>query len=345
MIRPVNRCFSKSMSVKFITIDDATCGQRLDNFLLKTLKGVPKTYIYRIIRKGEVRINKKRAQAKVRLESGDIVRIPPVRMSESKSIDKKSVNKHQYLLNSILFEDEFVMVINKPSGLAVHAGSGVQFGIIELLRELTNYPFLELVHRLDRATSGCLLLAKKRSALTTLSKVFATNNEKNNLLDKRYKALVQSGLSSQSQTVIAPLSKRAMLDGEHKMVVLDKDDSRGLFAKTRFHTIESFSFSDNHKQTENHKIKNVSLLEAKLFTGRTHQVRAHAAHIGCCLAGDEKYGRRHFNQFMQQYGLNRLFLHASQLSFPHPQDNQKKTVQAPLAKELANVLDQLKSET
>ena len=227
--------------------------------------------------------------------------------------------------------------INKPSGLAVHAGSGVQFGLIELLRELTGYPFLELVHRLDRATSGCLLLAKKRSALTILSKAFAANNEKNNLLDKRYKALVQSGLSSHSQTVIAPVSKRVMADGEHKMIVLDENDTNGLFAKTRFHTIESFTITNNDDR------QNLSLLEAKLFTGRTHQVRAHAAHIGCCLAGDDKYGRRHFNQLMQQYGLHRLFLHASQLSFPHPESEQKQTIQAPLAKELAGVLNKLRN--
>jgi len=325
------------MSVKFQRIDEAHSGQRLDNFLLKALKGVPKTYVYRIIRKGEVRVNKKRAQAKTRLEHGDIVRIPPVRVSQAKSIDKRSIHKHQYLLKAILYEDDDVLVINKPSGLAVHAGSGVQFGIIELFREITDYSFLELVHRLDRSTSGCLLLAKKRSALTELSKVFAANNEKNGLLDKRYKALVHSGLSTRSQTVIAPVSKRVMPNGEHKMIVLDKDDQSGLFAKTRFHTIETFSVKNNG-ETES-----ISLLEAKLYTGRTHQVRVHAAHINNALAGDEKYGQRQFNHFMRNMGLKRLFLHASQLSFPHPRSGKKKMVEAPLARELSEVLKKLRN--
>ncbi len=180
-------------SVNFQTIDDSHSGQRLDNYLLKVLKGVPKTYIYRIIRKGEVRINKKRAKANTRLNEGDIVRIPPVRIAQSKELDNKSVSKHQYLLDSVLYEDDHIFVLNKPSGLAVHSGSGLQYGLIELLRELTQYRFLELVHRLDRSTSGCLLFAKKRSALVELSAAFASHNEKNNLLDKRYKALVLNG--------------------------------------------------------------------------------------------------------------------------------------------------------
>ena len=320
-------------SVKFQTIDDSHSGQRLDNFLLKILKGVPKTYVYRIIRKGEVRVNKKRAQASTRLAIDDIVRIPPVRVAQEKHLDQKEVSKHQYLLKSVLYEDDHVMVINKPSGLAVHSGSGLQFGIIELLRNLTQYRFLELVHRLDRSTSGCLLLAKKRSALTKLSATFASNNEKNNLLDKRYKALVLNGLDSPSQTVIAPLSKRAMAAGDHKMIVLDSNQEGGQFAKTKFHTIEQFT----------KKSYEFSLLEAKLFTGRTHQVRVHAQHIGCPLAGDDKYGDRQFNQKMQTQGLHRLFLHASQLSFPHPSKDEKVTVTAPLAKELAAVLNKLRS--
>lgn len=321
-------------SVRFQTIDDSHSGQRLDNFLLKVLKGVPKTYIYRIIRKGEVRINKKRAKASTRLIIDDVVRIPPVRVAAEKQLDKKAVSKHQYLLDTVLYEDDHIMVINKPSGLAVHSGSGLQFGIIELLRDLTQYRFLELVHRLDRSTSGCLLLAKKRSALTKLSAVFASNSEKNNLLDKRYTALVLNGLKQPSQVVIAPLSKRAMAAGEHKMVVLTADQEGGQFAKTKFHTIEQFSINDY----------SFSLLEAKLFTGRTHQVRVHAQHIGCPLAGDEKYGDREFNKVMQKKNLHRLFLHASQLSFPHPETDEKMTVAAPLAKELKAVLQHLRKE-
>ncbi len=321
-------------SVRFQTIDDAHSGQRLDNFLLKVLKGVPKTYVYRIIRKGEVRINKKRAQASTRLAIDDVVRIPPVRVAQEKQLDFKTASKHQYLLNTVLYEDEHIMVINKPSGLAVHSGSGLQFGIIELLRELTQYRFIELVHRLDRSTSGCLLLAKKRSALTKLSALFANNSEKNNFLDKRYKALVLNSLESHSQMVIAPLSKKALAKGEHKMVVVDSDQESGQFAKTKFNKIEQFS-------KENCEI---SLIEAKLFTGRTHQVRVHAQHIGCCLAGDEKYGDREFNRLMQSHGLHRLFLHASQLAFTHPDTDKKIIVTAPLAKELKTVLGNLRNE-
>ncbi len=320
--------------VTFQTIDDSSSGQRLDNYLLKVLKGVPKTYIYRIIRKGEVRVNKKRAQASTRLNDGDIVRIPPVRMTQAKELDNKSVTKHRHLLDSILYEDDHILVLNKPSGLAVHSGSGLQYGLIELLRELTQYRFLELVHRLDRATSGCLLFAKKRSALTELSAAFASNSEKNNLLDKRYKALVLNGLSSPSQTVIASMSKRPMAAGEHKMIVLNADEEGGQFSKTKFHTVESFELNDQP----------ISLIEAKLFTGRTHQVRVHAEHIACPLAGDDKYGDHDFNKIMQKLGLRRLFLHASQLSFFHPEKNEKMTMVAPLPKELQSVLRQLRKQ-
>ena len=321
-------------SVRFQTIDDTHSGQRLDNFLIKVLKGVPKTYVYRIIRKGEVRVNKKRAQASTRLAIDDVVRIPPVRVAQEKQLDSKEVAKHQYLLNTILYEDEHVMVINKPSGLAVHSGSGLQFGIIELLRKLTPYRFLELVHRLDRSTSGCLLLAKKRSALTKLSALFASNSEKNNLLDKRYKALVLNSLESYSQMVIAPLSKKALPKGEHKMVVIDSEQESAMFSKTKFHEVERF-FKEGC---------DISLLEAKLFTGRTHQVRVHAEHIGCPLAGDEKYGDYEFNRLMQSQGLHRLFLHASQLSFAHPDTGEKIIIVAPLAKELKTVLGNLRNE-
>lgn len=320
-------------SVIFQTIDESHSGQRLDNFLLKVLKGVPKTYVYRIIRKGEVRINKKRAKASTRLIDGDIVRIPPVRVTQSKELDNKSVSKHQYLLDRFLYEDDDVLVLNKPSGLAVHSGSGLQFGIIELLRKMLDYKFLELVHRLDRATSGCLLLAKKRSALVELGANFANNNQKNNLLDKRYKALVMGSLEQPSCTVIAPLIKRVVAAGEHKMVI-SENGTEGQYAKTKFHTIEQFCGEIP-----------ASLIEAKLFTGRTHQVRVHAAHLGCQLAGDDKYGDRQFNKKMQSMALNRLFLHASQLSFPHPAKQEKITVNAPLAKELDAVLNKMRTQS
>lgn len=310
-------------TVSFKTIDEANAGQRLDNFLLKILKGVPKTYVYRIIRKGEVRVNKKRAQASTRLEVDDLIRIPPVRISQSSSPDKSSVLKHSYLLDQVLYEDDAILVLNKPSGLAVHSGSGLQYGVIELYRQLSKYPYLELVHRLDRFTSGCLLMAKKRSALTALNTLFAANNQKNNLLDKRYLCLAKEGLAKHSEMVIQPLLKRSVGAGEHKMIV----DQAGQFAKTRFHMVKQF--------------KQASLLEAKLFTGRTHQVRVHAKHLNCPLAGDEKYGDVEFNSVMREQGLNRLFLHASQLTFPHPLEQRKITISAKLPVDLQELLDKI----
>ncbi|MGH1542589.1 MAG: 23S rRNA pseudouridine(955/2504/2580) synthase RluC [Arenicella sp.] len=311
-------------SVSFVTIDDSNAGQRIDNFLLGKLKGVPKTYIYRIIRKGEVRLNKSRVKASTRLEIGDIVRIPPVRMTEKEGVSAKDVTRHEHLLQRIIYQDEHIMVLNKPTGLAVHAGSGLQFGVIELLRELTQLRFLELVHRLDRETSGCLLLAKKRSALTLLSNAFRTNSAKNNQLDKRYLALVKGAWSVHNESVKQALSKKMTSSGEHRMFV-DKD---GQYANTIFTSKKLFA--------------DAALVEAKLLTGRTHQVRVHAQSQSHPLAGDEKYGDKVFNQAMQSKGLNRLFLHATRLGFTHPHTGEKMTVNAPLAEDLEPVIDALK---
>lgn len=310
-------------SVSFITIDADNAGQRVDNFLLSKLKGVPKTYIYRIVRKGEVRVNKKRVQASTRLNIGDIVRVPPVRLAEPKTVSAKATARHDYLLKKILYQDEHVLVLNKPSGLAVHSGSGLSYGIIELLRELTQLKFLELVHRLDRDTSGCLLLAKKRSALTELSAAFRTNSGKNHQLDKRYLALVQGHWDARQQSVKEPLSKRKLAAGEHRMVV----DAQGQYSHTIFSTQQTFT--------------QASLVEAKLLTGRTHQVRVHAQSQQHPLAGDDKYGNREFNAQMKKMGLSRLFLHASSLKFNHPATQERVTVTAPLADELVAVVDNL----
>lgn len=310
-------------SVTFVTINSDNAGQRVDNFLLSKLKGVPKTYVYRIIRKGEVRINKKRCKVSTRLIAGDIVRIPPVRVSEPKQLSVKATSRHRYLLEKILFQDEHIMVINKPSGLAVHSGSGLSYGIIELLRELTQLRFLELVHRLDRETSGCLLLAKKRSALTTLSEAFRTNSGKNHQLDKRYLALVKGCWDVNQTSIKDPLSKRKMSAGEHRMIVAED----GQYSHTIFSAKKQFS--------------DATLIEAKLLTGRTHQVRVHAQSQGHPLASDEKYGDRAFNAKMKKNGLNRLFLHASNLKFNHPVSGDRVSVEAPLAEELAAVLEHL----
>lgn len=308
-------------SVTFLTINSDNAGQRIDNFLLSKLKGVPKTYVYRVIRKGEVRVNKKRCKASTRIQEGDIVRVPPIRVAESKQLSEKATSRHSYLLDKILYQDESIMVINKPSGLAVHSGSGLSYGIIELMRELTQLRFLELVHRLDRETSGCLLFAKKRSALTTLSEAFRTNSGKNNQLDKRYLALTKGCWDINQASVKEPLSKRKMSAGEHRVIVA----ADGQYAHTIFSMKQAFS--------------KVTLVEAKLLTGRTHQVRVHAQSQGHSLAGDEKYGDRSFNAEMKKLGLNRLFLHASNLKFNHPVSGERVSVVAPLADELAAVVD------
>lgn len=310
-------------SVTFVTINSDNVGQRVDNFLLSKLKGVPKTYVYRIIRKGEVRVNKKRCKVSTRLSEGDIVRIPPVRVAEPKQLSEKAMSRHSYLLDKILYQDEQLMVINKPSGLAVHSGSGLSYGIIELMRELTQLRFLELVHRLDRDTSGCLLLAKKRSALTTLSEAFRSNSGKNHQLDKRYLALAKGNWDIQQGSIKEPLSKRKMSAGEHRVIVADE----GQYAHTIFSAKQQFS--------------DATLVEAKLLTGRTHQVRVHAQSQGHSLAGDEKYGDRLFNSKMKKVGLNRLFLHASNLKFNHPVSKERVSVVAPLADELTAVVDRL----
>lgn len=313
-------------SVTFVTINSDNVGQRVDNFLLSKLKGVPKTYVYRIIRKGEVRVNKKRCQVSTRLTEGDVVRIPPVRLAEPKSLSEKAVTRHRYLLEKILYQDEHVMVINKPAGLAVHSGSGLSYGIIELLRELTKLRFLELVHRLDRDTSGCLLLAKKRSALTILSEAFRTNSGKNHQLDKCYLALAKGSWNVQQASIKEPLSKRKMSVKEHRVIV----DKEGQYAHTIFSTKKLFP--------------KATLVEAKLLTGRTHQVRVHAQSQSHPLAGDDKYGDHKFNAMLKEVGLNRLFLHASSLKFNHPSSTERILVNAPLAEELSAVLNELSVE-
>lgn len=310
-------------SVTYVTINSDNAGQRVDNFLLSKLKGVPKTYVYRIIRKGEVRVNKKRCKVSTRLLDGDIVRIPPVRMAEPKQLSEKATSRHRYLLDRILYQDEHILVLNKPSGLAVHSGSGLSYGIIELLRELTQLRFLELVHRLDRDTSGCLLLAKKRSALTILSEAFRTNSGKNHQLDKRYLALAKGNWEAKQTSIKASLSKREMSAGEHRMVVADD----GQYAHTIFSAKKMYA--------------DATLVEAKLLTGRTHQVRVHAQSQGHSLAGDDKYGDRSFNAKMKEIGLNRLFLQASSLKFNHPVSGDRFSVEAPLADELSAVLERL----
>ncbi|MDH5648958.1 MAG: 23S rRNA pseudouridine(955/2504/2580) synthase RluC [Gammaproteobacteria bacterium] len=311
----------QSATVQFLEVDEEHDGQRLDNFLIKNLKGVPRDHVYRLLRKGEIRINKGRRQASYRLHQGDVVRIPPIRQSSSVPARGKAADL-QWLLKCVLYEDEALMVINKPSGLAVHGGSGVSLGLIESLRSL--YPearFLELVHRLDRDTSGCLMVAKKRSTLVALHRQIQEGK-----MDKRYLALVQ-GSWGKAKTVKAPLERVPRPNGERWVKVSEE----GKAAQSRMIPVEDFG--------------QATLVEVHLITGRTHQARVHAAHAGHPIAGDEKYGDKDFNQEMARLGLRRLFLHASALTFRHPRKNCNMTFEAPLPLELKTLLKILKDAT
>ena len=306
--------------VRFVTIDDASVGQRLDNFLIKLLKGAPKSLIYKIIRKGEVRINKGRAKPESKLKLDDIVRIPPVRVQEKETIHKPGASLLALLDKSVIYESESLMVIDKPSGLAVHGGSGVNLGLIEALRARPQAPkFMELVHRLDKETSGCVMIAKKRSMLTYLQDLLRDQGQ----VDKRYLALVQGRWSKRKELVNAPLFKHEAAGGERKVTV---DHTRGKASRTRFALLDCFD--------------DCSLVEAKPLTGRTHQIRVHAQSEGHPLVGDGKYGDEDFNRFMKRKGFRRLFLHATALKLKLPGGEQLQ-VQAPLPEDLQRALSQL----
>jgi 23S rRNA pseudouridine955/2504/2580 synthase len=309
--------------VSFVTIDENHASQRLDNFLITYLKGVPKTHIYRIIRKGEVRINKGRVKQTTRLSEGDSVRIPPIRLTD-RSTDNLDGNKYSFLGKAVLFEDDALLIINKPCGMAVHAGSGITVGVIEAMRAYrSDLKYIELVHRLDRETSGVLVLAKKATALKILHDDFKTNSLKNPRLDKRYLTLVKGQWQHGQRRVSKALNTDARRHGERFVVV----DSNGSYASSIM-TPKAIS-------------PLASLIEVKLLTGRTHQVRVHALSENHPVAGDQKYGELEFNKSMKSAGLSRLFLHAAKLTFYHPLTKESTTVEAPLPDELALVLDKL----
>lgn len=310
-------------SVQFLEVGAAHAGQRVDNFLLTTLKGIPKSLVYRIIRKGEVRVNKGRVKQTTRLTAGDIVRIPPLNMVDKRPV-KVDVDHFSYLKGCVLFEDDVLLVIDKPSGLAVHAGSGIRVGLIEAMRAVReDLSYLELAHRLDRETSGCLVLAKKASALKVISQDFRTHSQKNHRLDKCYLSLLKGNWRFGERAVVKPLDVQARRAGERHVCV----SNDGSYAKSLFRPRETFA--------------DASLMEVKLMTGRTHQVRVHAQSEGHPVAGDARYGDANFNRAMKDYGLNRLFLHASKLTFFHPTSQQRISVEATLPSELKMVLDNL----
>jgi len=313
--------------VQHVTVDAGHAGQRLDNFLLTALKGVPRTHVYRLLRKGEVRVNKGRAKPDYRLKEGDVVRLPPVRRAESNgdhlATQAAKSGKLDWLLERVLYEDEHLLVLDKPAGLAVHGGSGVTVGLIEALRALRpQSPFLELAHRLDRDTSGCLLIAKSRTALVQLHDLLREGG-----VDKRYLALVTGPWQGGTRHVDAALETSRPQSGERRVEV--GDDGKE-------------SASDI---TPREKFSEAAFVEVRLLTGRMHQARVHAAHIGHPIAGDDKYGMREFNQRMKQHGLTRLFLHAARLEFRHPVNGRKMRIEAPLPVELERVLVNLRTHT
>jgi 23S rRNA pseudouridine955/2504/2580 synthase len=307
-------------------VDEDSAGQRLDNFLVRILKGVPKTHVYRIIRSGEVRINRGRVSADTRLELGDVVRLPPVRVSE-KPAEKEaaSVPAREF---PVLFEDEWVLAIDKPAGVAVHGGSGVNFGVIEQLRRARpQAKFIELVHRLDRETSGILLLAKKRAALTRLQDQFRERET-----GKTYLALALGHWPARLKVLDAPLHKYLLPDGERRVKVVGKDDPDGMRSVTLVKVRQRIPVALSEQVTE------MSLLEVTIKTGRTHQIRVHLASSGHPIAGDDKYGQFDTNRLLQGHQLRRMFLHAWRLQFNHPQTGERLELQCPLPPELARMV-------
>ncbi|WP_289030066.1 23S rRNA pseudouridine(955/2504/2580) synthase RluC [uncultured Paraglaciecola sp.] len=308
--------------VQFITVDPDLEGQRIDNYLRTLLKGVPKSLIYRILRKGEVRVNKKRVKPEYKLCAHDELRIPPIRVSEPTALPSTKLEKVSSLEASILYEDDWIIVLNKPSGTAVHGGSGLSFGVIEGLRALRpQQKFLELVHRLDRDTSGCLLIAKRRSALKNLHEQLRDRK-----VDKRYQALVAGEWPANRFKVKAPLLKNTLKSGERMVLVNDE----GKPSETRYRILELFN--------------QATLVEASPITGRTHQIRVHCLHAGHPIACDDRYGDAEFETRTKNLGLNRLFLHAHSLAFIHPNTEERVSFKAPLELQLINVLKRLRSE-
>ncbi|WP_299071596.1 23S rRNA pseudouridine(955/2504/2580) synthase RluC [uncultured Paraglaciecola sp.] len=308
--------------VQFITIDPDLEGQRIDNYLRVFLKGVPKSLIYRILRKGEVRVNKKRVKPEYKLQANDELRIPPVRVSEPTDLPSTKLSKVSSLESHVLYEDDWLIVLNKPSGTAVHGGSGLSFGVIEGLRALRpQQKFLELVHRLDRDTSGCLLIAKKRSALKNLHEQLRDKK-----VDKRYQALVAGEWPANRFKVKAPLLKNTLKSGERVVLV----NEEGKPSETRYRILEAFN--------------QATLIEASPITGRTHQIRVHCLHAGHPIAADNRYGDKEFEQRLQKLGLKRLFLHAHSLAFIHPNTDERVSYKAPLEPILVSVLKRLRSE-
>lgn len=304
-------------SVTHLVIGEEEQGQRLDNFLIRVCKGVPKSHLYRILRSGEVRVNSGRVAATYRLRTGDKLRIPPIRLAERPQNEVDEAAKQRVDL-PIIYEDEAMLVVDKPEGIAVHGGSGVSFGVIEALRrQRPQAKFLELAHRLDRETSGILLVGKKRLALTALHDMFREHGAG---ADKRYLVLVKGRWMNPTQHVKLPLHKYLTEGGERRVSV----NSEGKAAHTVFRLLARWP--------------EMSLLEAQLKTGRTHQIRVHLAHLGFPILGDEKYGDFTLNRNLKRDGLKRMALHAWRMAFRHPLSAAPLEFIAPLPESMGNYM-------
>lgn len=307
------------------TVEAGDEGQRLDNFLLRQCKGVPKSHIYRILRSGEVRVNSGRSDAAYRIAVGDVIRIPPLRLPAKpaeEAVQQVAQASRRAELPAV-FEDDAILVLNKPAGFAVHGGSGVAWGVIEALRhQRPEARFIELAHRLDRETSGLLLIGKKRSALKTLHEMF-----RHGTADKRYLALVAGEWTDTLRHVRLSLNRTLTVDGERRVKV---DAEEGQESHTIFRLVR--------------RGKRFSLLEAQLKTGRTHQIRVHLAHLGFPIAGDDKYGDFALNKALQREGLKRMFLHAWKIGFAHPVSGDRLSLTAPLPDELLRFIARIETE-
>ncbi|AYC33412.1 23S rRNA pseudouridine(955/2504/2580) synthase RluC [Pseudomonas cavernae] len=305
--------------VQLLEVEPELAGQRIDNYLLARLKGVPRTLIYRILRKGEVRVNKGRIKPEYKLQAGDIVRVPPLRLAERDEPAPLAQGLLERLEAAVVYEDKALIVLNKPAGVAVHGGSGLSYGVIEAFRQLRpDAKDLELVHRLDRDTSGLLMIAKKRSMLRHLHEALRKDG-----VDKRYMALVRGHWATSKKQVGAPLQKSNLRSGERMVEV----SAEGKEALTLFRVLRRFG-------------EFATLVEAKPVTGRTHQIRVHAKHAGHCIAGDSKYGDDEFTREIRDLGGKRLFLHAYMLKVPLP-DGGELQLEAPVDEVWARTLERL----
>lgn len=310
---------SPTSGVQLIEVAPELAGQRIDNFLRAQLKGVPKTLIYRILRKGEVRVNKGRIKPEYKLQAGDVVRVPPLRLAERDEPEPLAQGLLERLEAAIVYEDRALIVLNKPAGIAVHGGSGLNYGVIEAFRQLRpDAKDLELVHRLDRDTSGLLMIAKKRSMLRHLHEQLRGDG-----VDKRYMALVRGHWATAKKQVNAPLQKSNLRSGERMVEV----DGEGKEALTLFRVLRRFGDF-------------ATLVEAKPVTGRTHQIRVHAKHAGHSIAGDSKYGDDDFTREIRELGGKRLFLHAYELHVPLPEGGVLK-LEAPVDEVWVKTLERL----